>query len=100
MGLEYRVKRIKCKEQIEQCERFFIDRYMWDSKQNPPVYGWLGYVENEGLFVKMVCEEKNPKRVYYKQNDLVLRTVPWKFSLHFRRRKSLLVMNACTQILK
>lgn len=25
MGLEYRVKRIKCKEQIEQCERFFID---------------------------------------------------------------------------
>lgn len=87
MRLEYRVKRIKCKEQIEQCERFFVDRYMWDSKQNPPVYGWLGYVENEGLFVKMVCEEKNPKRVYYKQNDPVFEDSAMEIFLAFPERE-------------
>ena len=44
---------------------------MWNSKQNPLVYGWMGYVEGEGLFVKMVCEEKNPLIRYYRHNDPV-----------------------------
>lgn len=71
MRLQYHVKKIERKEQIEQCEKFFINQYMWNSKQNPLVYGWMGYVEGEGLFVKMVCEEKNPLRRYYRHNDPV-----------------------------
>lgn len=60
--MAYQVKRIRGKDQIETCEKFAINQYMWDSKEEPKTYGWLGYVENEGLYVKMVCEEKNPKR--------------------------------------
>lgn len=71
MGLQYHVKKIERKEQIEHCEKFFINQYMWNSKQSPLVYGWMGYVEGEGLFVKMVCEEKNPLRRYYRHNDPV-----------------------------
>ena len=52
MGLQYHVKKIERKEQIEHCEKFFINQYMWNSKQSPLVYGWMGYVEGEGLFVK------------------------------------------------
>lgn len=71
MRLQYQVKRIKQKSQIEQCEKFFVQHYMWNSRQEPKTYGWLGYLENEGLFVKMVCEEKEPKRCYEKPNDPV-----------------------------
>lgn len=69
--MQYRVKRIKDKNQIEQCEPFYINQYMWNSKQEPRVYGWMGYIEGEGLFVKMVCEETNPRREYKNHKDPV-----------------------------
>ena len=67
----YQVKRISDKSQIGQCEKFSIQQYMWNSKKEPHTYGWLGYVENEGLFAKMVCEEANPRRTYDKHRDPV-----------------------------
>lgn len=71
MRLQYQVKKIKEKSEIEQCEKFSINQYMWNSKQAPTAYGWMGYVDGEGLFVKMVCEEENPRRTYTKHNDPV-----------------------------
>ena len=67
----YQVKRISDKSQIEQCEKFFINQYMWDSIQEPKAYGWMGYLEGQGLFVKMVCEEIDPKREFTKPRDPV-----------------------------
>ena len=67
----YHVKRIGNKEQIEMCESFSIQQYMWNSKREPKAYGWMGYIEGEGLFVKMVCEETNPKREYQNPRDPV-----------------------------
>lgn len=67
----YLVKRISQKEDIEQCNPFFIGQYMWDSKQEPKVQGWMGYWEGEGLYVKMLCQESNPKRYYQNHNDAV-----------------------------
>jgi hypothetical protein len=69
--MKYSVKRITGKEQIETCEKFMVDHYMWDSTREPKVYGWMGYLEGEGLFVKMVCEETNPKRVFKLHTDPV-----------------------------
>lgn len=69
--MKYCIKRINKKSQIETCEKFFITHYMWNSTQEPKAYGWMGYLEEEGLFVKMVCEEKNPKRVYHNPQDPV-----------------------------
>lgn len=67
----YHIKNIEGKEQIEQCERFSINQYMWNSKKEPNVYGFMGYIDGEGFFVKMVCEEKNPKRVCQNHRDPV-----------------------------
>lgn len=67
----YQVKRIHDREKIEQCNKFQISHYMWDSKVEPKAYGWMGYIDGEGLFVKMICEESNPKRVYKNHKDPV-----------------------------
>lgn len=67
----YKIKRIDAREQIETCEPFAINQYMWNSKQEPKTYGWMGYIEGEGLFVKMCCEEQNPKREYQNHKDPV-----------------------------
>ena len=69
--MKYSVKRITNREQIETCEKFIVDHYMWDSTREPKVYGWMGYLEGEGLFVKMVCEETNPRRVFKLHTDPV-----------------------------
>lgn len=69
--MKYNVKTIHGKEQIETCTPFAINHYMWDSTRKPKAYGWMGYLKGEGLFVKMVCEETNPKRVYQNPQDPV-----------------------------
>jgi len=79
----YHVKRIRNREQIETCEQFSINQYMWNSKRNPKVYGWMGYLEGEGLFVKMVCEEKDPYRTYENHRDPVYKDSAMEIFLAF-----------------
>ena len=79
----YHVKRIENKSGIEQCELFTINQYMWDSKTEPKAYGWMGYIEGEGLAVKMVCEESNPKRVYTNHRDPVYKDSTMEVFLAF-----------------
>lgn len=79
----YHVKRIKDRTEIEQCEPFAINQYMWNSKKEPKAYGWMGYLEGEGLVVKMVCEERNPKREYTKHRDPVYKDSTMEVFLAF-----------------
>lgn len=79
----YQVKRIHDREKIEQCNKFQISHYMWDSKIEPKAYGWMGYIDGEGLFVKMVCEESNPKRVYKNHKDPVYKDSAMEIFLAF-----------------
>lgn len=81
--MQYQVKRIENKNQIEQCEKFAINHFMWDSKQEPKAYGWMGYVEGEGLFVKMVCEETNPVCKYKNHKDPVYKDSAMEVFLAF-----------------
>ena len=69
--MEYRVKTIFNKEEIESCQRFSMDHFMWTCLQKPEAYGWMGYLKDQGLFVKLVCKEKDPKRVYHNFMDMV-----------------------------
>ena len=55
--MEYRVKTIFNKEEIESCQRFSMDHFMWTCLQKPEAYGWMGYLKYQGLFVKLVCKE-------------------------------------------
>lgn len=81
--MQYQVKRIENKSQIEKCQKFFINQYMWNSKQEPQAYGWMGYIEGEGLFVKMVCEESNPLRTYKNHRDPVYKDSAMEVFLAF-----------------
>lgn len=79
----YKVKRIENKNQIEKCNQFQISHYMWNSKQEPKAYGWMGYLEGEGLFVKMVCEECNPRREYMNHKEPVYKDSAMEIFLAF-----------------
>lgn len=67
----YQVKKISDKSQIEECEKFYINKYYWESIQEPTAYGYLGYIEGQGLFMRMYCEETNPRAVYTEPRDPV-----------------------------
>lgn len=86
----YHVKRIKDRAEIEQCEPFTINQYMWNSKMEPKAYGWMGYVEGQGLAVKMVCEESNPKREYTNHRDPVYRDSAMEVFLAFPEEEEVL----------
>lgn len=69
--MEYKIKRIETKEQIEICEKFEISHYMWRNVMAPIAYGQMGYIEGEGFYVHMTCEESNPKRTFVNFKDTV-----------------------------
>lgn len=81
--MTYQVKRIENRNQIEKCEPFAITNYMWNSKREPKAYGFMGYVEGEGLFVKMICEETDPIRVYKNHKDPVYKDSAMEIFLAF-----------------
>ncbi len=81
--MNYTVKRIASKAEIETCNRFDITHYMWNSQTMPKAYGWFGYIEGEGLFAKMVCEETNPKRDFKNHHDMVCQDSAMEIFLAF-----------------
>lgn len=62
--MEYIIKRIESKDQIEMCNKFDIKNYMWDNVVTPKAYGQVGYLKGEGFYVYMTCEETDPQRIY------------------------------------
>ena len=69
--MDYQFKKIKNKEEIKNCQMFHVDHYMWKQIVSPKVYGWAGYLENEGIYVKMVCEEQDPLITCTHHKDMV-----------------------------
>lgn len=84
--MEYRVKKIENKEQIQTCEKFEINHYMWNSVVTPKAYGWMGYIENEGFYVQMVCEESNPKVTFENYKDQVYKDSAMEAFLAFPKK--------------
>lgn len=60
--MEYLVKKINKREDIESCQKFEISNYQWVDGPKPETWGYMGYLEGEGLYVKMSCREENPRR--------------------------------------
>lgn len=81
--MAFQVKRICEKNQIESCEQFAINHYLWANTCKPKAYGWLGYLEGQGLYVKLVCEEKDPVRHYKNNRDRVCEESAMEFFLAF-----------------
>ena len=88
--MKYYIDRIQRKEDIEHCEKFEIRQYMWDSKVEPVAYGFLGYLEGQGLFVKMICEESNPKREHKNHRERVCEDSAMEIFLAFAEEEEIL----------
>lgn len=65
------VKVISSVEELEQLSPFHVECLLWGTKEIPKTYGYLGFVPEDGFYLKMVCEEEEPLRRYMKDFDPV-----------------------------
>ena len=65
------VQLIENKELLESVELFKIENLLWGTEKIAKTYGYIGFVPGDGLYIKLVCEEKNPLRIYKKDQDPV-----------------------------
>ena len=61
--MQYQVKTVTEKVDWAQIERIDIMNYPWGSDYMPHTSAWLYRVEGEGFYLKMRCEENEPKAV-------------------------------------
>ena len=67
----YQIRTIRSRQEMDSCELFHINHYMWDSKKRPEVSGRMGYLPGEGFCVTMTCMEEDPLTTYTDYMDPV-----------------------------
>ena len=65
------IKIIQSPEDGEGLERIEVGYQLWGTKNMPETYAKMGYILDDGFYVKMVCMEKNPRRNYKNHKDPV-----------------------------
>lgn len=88
--MEYIIRKITTESEIDQCDLFKINHYQWNSKLEPNTYGYAGYLEGKGIYVKLVCEEQNPKRVYQHHRENVYQDSAMEIFMAFPEKGELL----------
>ena len=58
------VQVIENKELLESVEPFEIANLLWGTEKIAKTYGYIGFVPEDELYLKLVCLGKNPFRVY------------------------------------
>lgn len=81
------VEIIRNKDELDQVKPFFIEHLLWGTESIPRTYGYIGFVPEEGFYIKMICEEKDPLRVYEKDKDPVYRDSAVEAFLMFESEK-------------
>ncbi|MDO4293381.1 MAG: carbohydrate-binding family 9-like protein [Eubacteriales bacterium] len=81
--MEYQVKTIASREEIESADRFEISHFMWNCLRKPRAWGWMGYLPGQGLYVKLVCEESDPRRIFHNYMDMVCKDSAMEVFLAF-----------------
>lgn len=66
-----RVKMIKSAAELSFVEPFYVEHLLWGTRSIPKTYGYIGFVQDEGFYLKMICEEQNPLRTYIHDQDPV-----------------------------
>ena len=66
------VQLIESKELLEISRTCLKSRHLlWGTERIPKTYGYIGFVKGEGFYLKLVCLEKNPLRIYKEDQDPV-----------------------------
>ena len=66
-----KIKIIKNAVELMNVEPYQVDCLLWGTKKIPKTYGYLGFVQGDGFYLKMICEEQDPLRTYTKEQDPV-----------------------------
>lgn len=69
--MELEVAMIQKKEDLTELTPFQVDYALWGTKEFPKTYGYIGFVPEDGFYLKMVCEESDPLRTFQNANDPV-----------------------------
>ena len=59
-----KIKILENKDQLNSLLPQEITHLLWGTKSIPHTYFYIGFVPEDGFYVRMVCEEKNPLRTY------------------------------------
>ena len=70
--LMYNTQIIDSRDKIEKCPIFYINNAQWTCKCTPSAWGHLAYIPGDGLFVKMFCDETDPRRTVTAHGDKVI----------------------------
>ncbi len=65
------VEILQSSRELEHVKPFRVEKLLWGTKQIPETYGYLGYVPEDGFYLKMVCLETDPLRTYMANQDPV-----------------------------
>lgn len=60
-------------QELEKTSPFYVDCLLWGTKEIPKTYGYLGFVPDDGFYLKMICEEHDPMRTYKEDQEPVYR---------------------------
>lgn len=82
------VEVIGSKRELEGVEPFYVEQLLWGTKSIPRTYGYLGFVPEEGFYLKMVCEEEEPLRTYENVLDPVYRDSAMEAFFQFEPEKA------------
>lgn len=58
-------------EELDHVSPFRISHLLWGTKHIPETYGYLGFIPETGLCLRMICMEKDPLRIYTQDQDPV-----------------------------
>ncbi|MCF2555520.1 carbohydrate-binding family 9-like protein [Faecalicatena contorta] len=83
------VEMISKPDELESVEPFRVDKLLWGTKKIPDTYGYLGFVPQDGFYLKMVCEEADPLRQYKEDKDPVYRDSAMEAFLMFEPAKNM-----------
>lgn len=67
------IKIIKDKEELNTVAPCEIGHLLWGTSSIPRTYFYIGFVPGDGFYVRMVCEERDPRRIYESYLDPVYR---------------------------
>ena len=81
--MQYQIKRMNQKVDWEQIEPVEINQYPWGNEYAPKTSAWLYRVEGEGFYLKMRCEESEPRAIYAEDNDPVYKDSCMEFFVNF-----------------
>lgn len=83
--MQYQVKIISSKNELHTCSRFEITNGLWGTESFPHTFGYLGFVPDEGFYLSMTCEEKEPYAVCHVQQGPVCKDSAMEFFLQFHQ---------------